>query len=99
MAPIIVPAPTPTLTVEWARRGDLMQAPSLVSPSGREPMMVLSRCDRPGPYFCEPCKVNLANVGQLEMHLEPGGTHRIAVWCQRHGVYEQANPPEWLALQ
>lgn len=48
--------------------------------------------------FCEPCRVNLANVGQVEMHLEQGGTHRLVRFCNKHRVYEEAEVPSSLQL-
>lgn len=82
------------LVVTWSRRGYILDAPAPFREGGIEPMMVLSRCtDLLAVWFCESCRCNLANQGQLEMHLDRGGTHVIAVWCSKHRVYEEAQAP------
>lgn len=89
------------LVVTWAKKGELVAAPSPFSREATEPYMVLSRCKDAtllDVLFCEPCRVNLANVGQVEMHLEQGGTHRLVRYCSKHRVYEEADAPSSLQL-
>jgi hypothetical protein len=84
--------PTP-LKIEWVRRGDIVQAPSLMRIDETEPYMAISRCeDLLAYHYCETHRQALANVAQLEMHVEKGGEHRIAVYCDRHRCYEEAAP-------
>lgn len=80
---------TDEFTVEWARRGDIFDAPLL---DRTERVMIVSPCegDLMHAFFCEPCQVNLANVYNLRLHLETpvGWPHRIATWCPKRRVYE-----------
>lgn len=89
------------LVIEWAKKGHVIMSPSPFRPTEAEPYMVLSRCaDRTllDAIFCETCRVNLANVGQLEMHLEKGGVHRLALYCNKHRTYEEAEVPASLQV-
>jgi hypothetical protein len=84
-------------TICAVRRYETILVPDIV---GRpEPFMVLSRCEYPHvTYHCAACGVGLANVGQIEMHSEQPGEHRIAVWCPRHSTFEAADPAQIAAL-
>jgi hypothetical protein len=82
------------LVIEWAQVGEVIQAPTLTL-GEREPYMVLKNCgDLFHQFYCETCGVNLANAGQIEMHVENGGHHRFVIWCSRRSVYEEAKPVE-----
>jgi hypothetical protein len=79
------------LEIEWPQSGDTIQAPSLDGKG--EPYMVMGPCGQGGHvFYCVRCRAGLANVGQLEMHVEHGGIHVIVVWCDRRRVYEPADP-------
>ena len=48
-----------------------------------------ARCDELAPspaFYCLPCHQLLANVAQLEFHLEDGHPHLIARHCRFHGL-------------
>lgn len=86
---------TPPLTIAWATRGELIDAPSLLDSTGVEPYMILRRCNKASfldSFYCETHRCNLANVAQVEMHVQTGGAHRIAVWCNTHRLYEAVTP-------
>lgn len=74
-------------TVEWLRGGDIIVVPKL---DQIERVMVVSPCagDLMHLFYCEPCRAHLANVYNLRLHLEAGGDHRIATWCDKRRVYE-----------
>lgn len=84
------------LVVEWIQAGAIIDAPAIGQAT--EPVMVLGSCASESPaarehvYFCATCRCNLANQGQLEIHLEKSGTHRVAIWCSARRVYEAARP-------
>lgn len=84
----------PPFTLVGAVRGEVMTR-------AREPFMVLARCEyRSVGYFCETCQTSLANVGELVLHLEAGGAHRVAVNCPKHGgLLEAVDPAQIEALQ
>jgi hypothetical protein len=82
--------PAAALEVEWVKPGQLVNAPAL--DTGEEgPFMALAPCgDLFHLYFCETCGRELANAAQIEIHVEKGGLHRIARWCQKRNVFEAA---------
>jgi len=68
-----------------AKAGDLLV---LSGDYGLETFMLYSACERSAPLLaCVPCRVLLANLGQVEMHVEsaPGVVHAIAAKCVVHG--------------
>jgi len=77
--------------------GDIITRPDVLGPEGAvERYYVLSRCEKVGVgYFCETHQQPIANVGNLAMHIELGGTHRVAVWCPSHRVYEAVDPRQF----
>ncbi len=85
------------LQLRWLCAGEVVTAQGL---DGRpEPWVLWSRCDAPHPsYHCRTCGQALGNVGQLEMHLEDGGVHEIAVYCSRHRSYEAGEQPSSFQL-
>jgi hypothetical protein len=53
---------------------------------GPDVFMLYSSCGGPAPLLaCVPCRALLANLGQVEMHLETPGPHAIAAKCTVHG--------------
>lgn len=77
-------------TVAFVKKGDIIRAPAF---EGTEDVMVFSPCtDLFHVFFCATHQQNLANLGQLEMHLEKDGDHQIAMWCGKRRVYEEAPP-------
>jgi hypothetical protein len=89
-------APAPAV-IEWVKRGQIIQAPSLGN--AREPYMVFGACpDLFHAWYCEPCNQLLANVAQLEMHVETGGSHRLVVWCSKRRLYEAVDEPPVLQI-
>jgi hypothetical protein len=77
--------------LEVARRGEIVEVPAM---NGRaERMMLLSACegDLMHAFYCETCRANFANTHMLRLHLEMGGTHRLAVWCSKRRIYEPAD--------
>jgi hypothetical protein len=45
------------------------------------------KCDETGSaFYCLPCHQLLANLYQLELHLEDGQPHCIARNCRYHGL-------------
>lgn len=69
------------LKLEWVKRGDIVHAPSLMRINETEPYMVMSRCaDLLKYYYCDVHRVALANVAQVEMHVEQGGEHRLVAY-------------------
>jgi len=78
---------TAPLELTWSLFGDVVHP--LTVNNTREPHFVLHACDAVGKaYYCETHDQHLANVGNLVMHIEAGGAHRIAIWCPKHRVYE-----------
>jgi len=68
----------PPATLVRARAGEILTLNS-------EPHALWSSCGGPATRLaCLPCSQLLANITQLEMHVERG-THVIAGWCPRHG--------------
>ncbi len=76
------------LVVTWFRFGDVVESPG---PNGRfESWFVLHNCGHAtSAFFCATCRLYLANRGNLEIHLERGGAHRLAVWCPTDRLYEE----------
>lgn len=67
----------------------------------QEPYMVLAPCDhRMIGYYCETHRQHLANAGNLAMHLEAEGEHRVVVWCgdPKCRVYREADAAQLAAL-
>jgi hypothetical protein len=86
-------APGP-LELSWAAFGDVIDAPAI---DGRtEPYFVLHTCGLlvGKAFLCITCRRSLANLGQLEMHLEPGGRHHVVAWCPMHRTYEAPDPTQ-----
>lgn len=78
------------IEVEWVRAGELVFAPALDT-GETGPFLALSPCeDLFHLYFCETCGRELANVAQIEIHVDGGGHHRIARWCGKRNVFEAA---------
>lgn len=81
------------MSIAFAKRFAVLPCTNLYRQS--EPRMVMSNCGYSQQrYFCAPCDMPLANVGQLAMHAEdhPEVAHVIAKWCDRHSTYELAAP-------
>jgi hypothetical protein len=84
-------------SVVAVRRGETIDVDSINDRT--EPFMVLSRCAHHSVgYYCEPCRRHLANVGNLTMHLERPGSHRIAVWCSTCRYYQACDQAQLDAL-
>lgn len=82
---------TPPLVLTWARSGDVIAVANTVS-GFTGPMMVLSECGAVSyGYYCEPCRCHCANLANLIMHLDSGGAHHVALWCEKHRSYEEAS--------
>jgi hypothetical protein len=76
--------------VTFARAGACVY---VLNAAGRlDPMMVLTRCRHEASLFCVSCQLAIANLGNLEMHVEAGGAHELIRWCKRHGCPEGPNP-------
>lgn len=87
--PSLPPTVRTQLVLTWAQRGEVIPVLGV----GMEPYMVYKRCERENPgYYCVTCKKHLRSVGYLEMHLENGGTHHVAVQCPKHGYENGARP-------
>lgn len=79
-------APPLSLDVVWGVAGDVVQIE-------HERHMLWTKCELViCAYFCRFCRQYLANVAQLEMHLERGGQHYLVRHCTRHG-YEACEDP------
>lgn len=80
------------LEIEWVRRGDVIKAPAL--DTGEDgPFMAVAPCaDLFHVYYCVTCLVSLANAGNIEIHVEKGGYHQIARWCEKRNLFEAAEP-------
>lgn len=85
-SPISYPAPPPPRVLSFAKPSAVVWIKNSVDKI--EPMYVLSRCDREASLYCVTCQIAIANTGNLEMHVEGGGTHEFIRWCRRHGTPE-----------
>lgn len=84
----------PPLVLTWAKPGDVVDVWQEI-PQRFETVMVLTGCETIAKgYHCVSCSADMANVGNLVMHLEDGGTHHIVVWCPVHRVHEAASPEQ-----
>jgi hypothetical protein len=76
--------------VAWPRRGEIIAGEAGYD-NVAVPYMLRRRCDDPiAWYFCATCQVRLANVGQIELHVDGPAEveHRIVVSCEAHGYEE-----------
>lgn len=74
-------------TLTWIHAGDVVESADIHGCA--QTFYAISNCGAPGQtLFCIPCNRTLANLGNLEMHVERGGEHCIALWCSRHSRYE-----------
>lgn len=89
-------SPRSTLVITYAQKGEIIN----VSTVANEPRWVYPRCDhdRGLAYFCASCKEHLANGGQLEIHIEIGGSHHIVNHCPKHG-YEEGYYPDLVQVE
>lgn len=72
----------------WVKRGEVITVVNEIA-NVSEATMVVSPCElRTKGYYCTTCAKNLANTGNLVMHLEAAGGHHVAVWCSTHRLYE-----------
>jgi len=78
--------------LSWAAPGDSVSIRN--SAERIEPMMVLNPCGQRRTFYCVTCQLPLANAGQIEMHVDPGGTHQLIAWCGRHCTPEGPDPAE-----
>ncbi len=86
------------LDLTWCTRGDIIDVVNEIAQT-TEPIMVFSPCTLATKgYYCASCKRHIANIGNLLMHIEAGGVHRIAVWCQAHRLYEAAEQSQIAAF-
>lgn len=75
------------LSLSWVRAGDVIRVQAI--DNREEPIMVLSHCGLAiRGYHCDTHRQALANIGQVVLHCEDGGEHRIATWCSHHRRYE-----------
>lgn len=64
------------------------------------PWFVMHRCpSRAKAYYCLPCDRHLNDAGALAEHCDDGRHHTIVIWCQQHGVYEEADAQQLAALE
>jgi hypothetical protein len=77
------------LQLTWCARGEVIDTEDCLGSVERQ--MIMSPCDHPTrSYSCVICRRQLANVGQILMHIEQGGAHRVASWWPAHRVFESA---------
>ena len=70
-----------------------MRAPNEAEQFDR--MIVFGPCDAPRhTYYCERCHMPLATWGQVETHVEPGGSHHLVRICRTRGVPESLDEKE-----
>jgi hypothetical protein len=97
-APLSAALPQPV--VRFVEPGATIHVPeTLVDPPRLEPWYVLNPCGAPGRLYCTTCDQYLANIYNVEVHLQPGGEHELARWCDKHRVYEAVQPELITAIE
>lgn len=86
------PPPAPRV-ISYAKARDVVHIINEVE--RLDAMIVFQPCDAPRhTYHCCMCQVPLATWGQVEMHIEPGGSHQLVRICRTRGIPESLDEKE-----
>lgn len=86
------PTPAPRV-ISFARTSDIVHV--LNEAEQLDAMIVFTPCDAPRhTYYCASCHVPLATWGQVEMHVDVGGSHHLVRMCRTRGVPEMLDAKE-----
>jgi hypothetical protein len=67
-----------------------------------EMYMVLGPCEhRSLGYYCVTCGEQVANLGNLEMHVQGAGDHAVVAWCgdPKCRVYREADAEQLTQIE
>jgi hypothetical protein len=86
--------------VSWLGFADVVDASNLGGQ--RERYFVIHACGTAAAfgksYYCATHDQQLANLGNLAMHIDAGGEHQLVVWCRKHRTYEAPDPGDVAAV-